>query len=168
MIDERDAAHIFRNAAGHVPDTPANRLLLISTVDPAWFLGNDRFGNSWYARILGDGKQVWVQVRHGRIRNGGFNPVPRAFDLLWGYRHRRNKMAHESDTRPVGEKQAYLAMLLFLERQYGRTGSEDLGALVGSASLLADGRSADPAMLDEWRTCLDAVRRENAGSQAAE
>jgi len=83
-IDETDAAHIFRQAAGHVPDTPANRELLLSTLALPNFLGQDRFGNSWYARALSDGRQVWVQSRGNRIRNGGVNDAPRTFNALTG------------------------------------------------------------------------------------
>lgn len=83
-IDEKDAAHIFRRADGHVPDTPGNRELLSSTHRPAHLLGQDRFGNMWYARQLQDGRQVWIQCRGGRIRNGGVNAVPRQFHALTG------------------------------------------------------------------------------------
>ncbi|MFN3548660.1 MAG: hypothetical protein ACK4U0_14325 [Mesorhizobium sp.] len=83
-IDDRDAPHIFRSADGHVADTPSNRELLLSTYRPAHLLGRDRFGNAWYARNLPDGRQVWVQCRGDRIRNGGVNAVPRQFHILTG------------------------------------------------------------------------------------
>lgn len=83
-IDDRDAPHIFRNASGHVGDTPENRRLLLDTFAPAHKLGDDRFGNSWYARLLGDGRQVWIQARGDRIRNGGVNQRPRSFRLHAG------------------------------------------------------------------------------------
>ena len=83
-IDETDARHIFRQAGGHVPDTRGNRELLISTHDPVHFMGQDRFGNPWYARVLQDGRQVWIQCRGDRIRNGGVNAIPRQFHALTG------------------------------------------------------------------------------------
>jgi hypothetical protein len=73
--------HIFRDASGHLPDTPANRRLLREVAnDPATTLGKDRFGNVWSAHTLEDGTQVWVQTRNGVIQNGGLNQTPRAFN----------------------------------------------------------------------------------------
>lgn len=40
-------------------------------------------------------------------------------------------------------------MLKFLERHHERTGSNDIVALLGSASLLDDGSPADPALSEE-------------------
>ena len=53
--------------------------------------------------------------------------------------------------------QAYLAMYSFLEAHYQRTKSDDIGALLGSMSLLPDGGSADPAVLHEWQAAVDAA-----------
>lgn len=83
-IDEADALHIFRVAPGHVQDTPEHRRLLLDMVRPENALGHDRFGNSWYAGLLDDGRQVWVQARGSRIRNGGINATPRTFHPLTG------------------------------------------------------------------------------------
>lgn len=51
----------------------------------------------------------------------------------------------------------YRAMIRFLEKYFETTGSDDVGALLGSMStnVFSDGRSADPAMWEDW---LDAVR----------
>jgi len=46
--------------------------------------------------------------------------------------------------------QAYNAMFRFLEKEYEQTQSDDIGALLGSMSLLEDGSPADPAVKDEW------------------
>jgi hypothetical protein len=47
--------------SGHVADTPANRKLLQEVADDAaTTLGVDKWGNTWSARILEDGRQVWV------------------------------------------------------------------------------------------------------------
>lgn len=54
----------------------------------------------------------------------------------------------------ISEHQAYLAMLAFLDAQH-RSGVEELGALIGSMSLLADGSPADPAITQEWRAALE-------------
>ncbi|WP_454908210.1 hypothetical protein [Variovorax gossypii] len=45
-------------------------------------------------------------------------------------------------------------MLAFLEAQY-RSAVEELGALIGSMSLLADGKPADPGVSQEWRVALE-------------
>ncbi|MCI5143730.1 MAG: hypothetical protein D3909_18800 [Candidatus Electrothrix sp. ATG1] len=73
--------HIFRNAPGHITDTPANRRLLRNIAsDSRTTLGTDRFGNEWSARIQPDGSQVWVQTRNGVIQNGGVNQTPRNYN----------------------------------------------------------------------------------------
>jgi len=43
------------------------------------FLGLDRHGTEWYAKILSNGKQLWAVVR-----NGGINDVPRSFNSQAG------------------------------------------------------------------------------------
>jgi hypothetical protein len=80
VIPEGRAGHIFRDARGHLPDTPAKRRLLQGVADDAsTTLGVDKWGNTWSARTLGDGAQAWVQTRGGVIVNGGLNQVPRTF-----------------------------------------------------------------------------------------
>ena len=85
-LDKR-ASHIFREIEGHFQeDTPANRKILIDTVLNADnYLGNDKWGNNWYAETQADGTQIWVQVRNGEIINGGFNNIPRPWDSLTGF-----------------------------------------------------------------------------------
>jgi hypothetical protein len=79
-IDERKLAHIFRDADGHLADTPANRQALERVPnDSTARLGVDKWGNVWNARTTDEGKQIWVQMRNGRIVNGGMNEAPRAF-----------------------------------------------------------------------------------------
>lgn len=85
VIPESRLGHIFRDAEGHLPDTPANRQLLTDVGnDPAATLGTDSFGNTWSARTLSDGTQVWVRTRNGEIINGGLNQTPRAFNPQTG------------------------------------------------------------------------------------
>lgn len=80
-IDERSARHIFRRARGHFhEDNLANRQILLDVANRAAnFRGTDRFGTDWFMETLGDGTQVWAQVRHGKITNGGLNPRPIQF-----------------------------------------------------------------------------------------
>jgi hypothetical protein len=53
-------------------------------------------------------------------------------------------------------EQAYRAMLAFLEREVSLTESSDLADLLSGYRLDGDGRTADPAIWDEW---LEAVGR---------
>lgn len=70
--------HIFRDAEGHVEDTPNNRNLLENTSNKAEnFRGTDKYGNEWYTETLEDGKEVWVETRNGNIFDGGVNDTPR-------------------------------------------------------------------------------------------
>ncbi|MCW6511407.1 DUF1073 domain-containing protein [Lichenifustis flavocetrariae] len=77
--------HISRNENGHLPDTAANRQLLqdISSED-RYVLGHDSFGNTWSSKLMDNGTQVWVQVRNGRIINGGVNETPHEFNPQTG------------------------------------------------------------------------------------
>ena len=55
-------------------------------------------------------------------------------------------------------EQAYAAMFRFLEVFYRDTKSDDVGALLGSMSLLEDGCAADPAITSEWlAACKDVL-----------
>jgi hypothetical protein len=48
-------------------------------------------------------------------------------------------------------------MYAYLAEIYERTGSDDLGALLGSMSLLADGGTADPAAWADWEAAVRKV-----------
>ena len=54
-------------------------------------------------------------------------------------------------------REAYEAMFTFLEDVYRRTESDDLGALLGSMSMLQDGGTADPALWQEWERAIQKV-----------
>lgn len=83
--NEGQIQHIFRDAEGHLPDTSANRALLKGVADdPSTTLGSDQFGNTWSAKTLPDGTQVWTQTRNGQIINGGLNKIPRMFNPQTG------------------------------------------------------------------------------------
>lgn len=56
------------------------------------------------------------------------------------------------------EHEAYLAMFAFLEKNYGRGPSDEVGALLGALSLLPDGTPADPAMAADWVAACNAAR----------
>ncbi|MBC5765026.1 RHS repeat-associated core domain-containing protein [Ramlibacter albus] len=80
-IAENRVRHIFRDAPGHLRDTPANRALLEElTGDAKAVLGKDKWGNTWHARTQADGTQLWAQSRNGEIINGGLNAEARPFN----------------------------------------------------------------------------------------
>lgn len=54
------------------------------------------------------------------------------------------------------QEQAYLAMYCFLEKQWS-LGLNDLPALLGSMSLLADGSPVDSALLIDWNEAVAAA-----------
>lgn len=56
---------------------------------------------------------------------------------------------------------AYLIAHQFLQHLWERGGrtSDDLASLTGSMSLLPEGGSADPAMIEDWLTTARAVLR---------
>ena len=59
------------------------------------------------------------------------------------------------------DKQAFEAMVNFLEHIYERTGSDDLGSLLGDLQMLEDGTTADPAAWQDW---LNSVRQVTSAS----
>ena len=62
------------------------------------------------------------------------------------------------------QDQAYLAMYAFLDRQFS-LGCEELGGILGSMSLLADGSPADQAFVQEWQDAVAAALSGNVGAQ---
>ncbi len=78
--------HIFRNAEGHLPDTPENRELVTNAANnPDNYMGVDKYGNTWYSQMQSDGSQIWVQTRNGRIQNAGKNLTPHSWDSETGF-----------------------------------------------------------------------------------
>jgi hypothetical protein len=61
------------------------------------------------------------------------------------------------------EKEAFAAMVLFLEKFYETTKSDDVGALLGSMMVLGDGGTADPAIWEEWVECVNEILRSRRG-----
>ncbi len=57
----------------------------------------------------------------------------------------------------ITRKQAFEAMMLFLEEFYNRTQSDDVGGLLGDLILLEDGSTADPAAWYDWIECVEKV-----------
>ena len=57
------------------------------------------------------------------------------------------------------EKEAYEAMYAYLLKIYEITKSDELGELLGSMSTLPDGKTADPAIWNDWVKCIDDVKQ---------
>ncbi len=53
--------------------------------------------------------------------------------------------------------EAYAAMYRFLEHEYEMTGSDEIGGLLSSLSLLKEGGTADPAMWNDWIQAVNKV-----------
>ena len=61
----------------------------------------------------------------------------------------------------LSEHEAYVAMFAFLEHRYRLTESDDLGALLGSMSLLPGGGTADPAIWEDWLNAIKEAESHN-------
>lgn len=57
----------------------------------------------------------------------------------------------------LSPQQAFLAMYSFLDAHYQRSKAGEVGALLGSMSLLKDGRPADPAVASDWAAAVQAA-----------
>lgn len=90
--DPSTTSHIFGNRPGHLTDTPVHRAELLAVAnDPTCYVGDDRWGNHWFARINGDGTQTWAVVRNGTIFEGGRNDTPRSYDEETGLNANPNR-----------------------------------------------------------------------------
>jgi len=66
--------HNWGDRPGHVEKTPENIKLVKDVAnDPECYLGPDKRGHHWYAKILEDGKQVWAKIRDNEIISWGIN-----------------------------------------------------------------------------------------------
>lgn len=79
---ESQTAHIFRGGEGHYSWSKKNALTLSNLIndDNNLVLENDKYGNSWYARIDSNGKQIWGSVHNNVLSEGGINDIPRIVD----------------------------------------------------------------------------------------
>ncbi|MEM8849090.1 MAG: hypothetical protein AAGE03_03550 [Pseudomonadota bacterium] len=61
--------------------------------------------------------------------------------------------------KPLTMKEACRAMFAYLSKWYDTTGSDEIGALLGSMSLVEDDdRPADPAIWSDWLECVAAAK----------
>lgn len=62
----------------------------------------------------------------------------------------------------ISERQAFIALRLFLEQFYARAGN-DMETLIADVTLESDGEPLDPAAWDDWLVCVQrAIREEQA------
>jgi len=59
----------------------------------------------------------------------------------------------------LSELQAFKTMVLYLEKYYERTRSDDVGSLLGDLILLDDNSTADPAAWYDWMQCVKEITR---------
>lgn len=57
----------------------------------------------------------------------------------------------------LNEYQAMQAMIIFLDQYYEQIKSDDIAILLGSLTILDDGKPADPAMWDEWLAAIKKI-----------
>ncbi|NCT73495.1 MAG: hypothetical protein GXC78_03110 [Chitinophagaceae bacterium] len=55
------------------------------------------------------------------------------------------------------EKEAYVAMQLFVENVWSMTNDEGLAIMLSSMNILNDGSTADPAYWEDWQDCINKV-----------
>ncbi|UNK20187.1 hypothetical protein MNQ98_09320 [Paenibacillus sp. N3/727] len=166
-IDEKRVGHIFRDSDGHfTEDTAENREELLNTANEDNYLGEDQYGNDWYAKNRDDGSQIWVQARNNKIINGGLNPTPRPYNDMSGLSKPTKppqkilNIAGE-EVMSLSELEAFNAMVDFLEEYYKRTKADEIGGLLSSLIILDDGITADPAAWKDWIQSVSRIKENN-------
>lgn len=59
----------------------------------------------------------------------------------------------------IGEREAFIAMKLFLEQFYSRAGN-DMETLIADITIEADGQRLDPAAWSDWMRCVAKARED--------
>jgi hypothetical protein len=73
--------------------------------------------------------------------------------------------APQSMSDQLSTRDAYRAMFRFLEVHYERTGSGELGALLGGLAINEDGQPMDPAAWTDWLAAVnDAISGDDSGT----
>lgn len=62
-----------------------------------------------------------------------------------------------SEVKSLTEKQAYSAMVFFLDNIYKRMPTDELGGLLGSMSWMGDEEPVDAAYVEEWKQAVQKV-----------
>lgn len=67
----------------------------------------------------------------------------------------------------ITDREALIAMRLFLEQFYARAGN-DMETLIADITIEPDGEPLDPAAWSDWLSCIRAARRNADGGETAE
>jgi hypothetical protein len=92
-----------------------------------------------------------------RIKKGTRRKQLTVAPILGLFGSREAKGDIMSDDQQVSTRQAYRAMLIFLERTYDLTRSDDLAGLLGGWQLKVDGETMDPAAWGDWLAAVHSV-----------
>jgi hypothetical protein len=63
----------------------------------------------------------------------------------------------------INEREAFVALRLFLEQFYARAGN-DMETLIADTTLESDGKPLDPAAWDDWMGCVKKAKQSLAGN----
>lgn len=81
-----DLKHMFRKKQNHFGEKTFAITAMIEELanDVTNYLGSDKRGHDWYAKILENGQQLWAKVEGNIIRNAGINEIPRLYNAITG------------------------------------------------------------------------------------
>lgn len=74
----------------------------------------------------------------------------------------RAYMPEDHSDKPISISVAYKCMYEFLAAYADRVNSDEVNGLLGGMALLADGGTADSAMLEDWKDAVQAVLKAEA------
>ena len=107
-----------------------------------------------YRLMLSDGTEGWAKVYAGKITNGAFNDPA----MPW--------MRGVDD---VNEREAYLAMALFIWEYDARTGGKaSIFDMKTDLVLDIHGNSLDPAARSDWVDCVEKIRSGDVPAEIAQ
>ena len=159
-VDSSTLQHIFRDRSGHLPDTSGNRQMIQPVANDSKNVHDtDKYGNTWHTETNQNGTQTWVRTRNGVVTNSGLNKTPRPYDPQIGlnndlFQDSPNPRKQEQIQMTLNEKEAFSAMVYYLEAYYNRTKSDEIGGVLGDLNLLVDGKPAEPAAWNDWHVAL--------------
>ena len=84
--------------------------------------------------------------------------VSRRGSFIQGQDFQDNETIDMTDNEKLSVKEAYRAMVAFLEAYYDRGKSEEIAVLLSSLAAGPDGRPMDPAHWRDWLTAVEHVR----------
>ncbi len=80
-MNDSQLIHIFSGKEGHYSNTKTNQKILLNLANnKKYYIGKDKYGNSWNIRYNSKGEQIWVRYKNNKINEGGKNNRPREWD----------------------------------------------------------------------------------------